>query len=757
MQVQSFTIDDFSGGITDYPMDATQNQCQTLDNVVINPNKKPISRDCFQIYGTADFQVPDGNVRIGALLPIETSAVSNLFVQSSRKIWYQNAGTFTELLGPSGNSALPAGTSSNFVSSAIWNNHMLLTTDAFGSVMKLYHNASLTPTIINAGLPDLASAPTVTAGASGSNSYIYAFIYDYTYNIGTVLFEDLGPTTQVLLSSASTPDVNAIAITAIPVLSNGSTENRDTTAITVQIYRTLNNGTQFFLVGSVTNGTTTFTDSVSDATLGNNQPLYINGGVLDNDPPPQCKYIHVVNGKTYYANIKDGTELLTNQVRESKAADPDSVPVENFDQVEDDIAGISSYQGKVVVFGNNRTYRLDGTFDELGAGGISHEAISPIIGCLSHRSIVQTRDGIFWAGQDGFYWTDGYRVQKVSDSINLTYKAFVNTGIKQGRIVGTYDKKENRVIWSIQNDPTNSDNDTFFILDLRWGVRPASTFVTASNGQNLSATALCFYQNALYHGDRRGYVFTWGNTVYSDPLVDTTLVATSWSTAPVIFNIKSIAFDFGTPQVRKWVTGIVFKSENKSNLSVQITSNNDDSSSYKQLKEIRFRDNCVWGDPERIWNDPAPEWGFTGLIIAKRRMPAGTLRCSYKQIVITNAFTNIFKSDSYCPASVDSVAKIATLTNPSTFDFPADSVGYSITFNADNYTNNYPILSQTADTVTYQDHLNLSSTSASDKWLIRGTPKKEVLSLLSYSLFYMPLTTTQPAYTGLPADTGVNT
>lgn len=757
MQIQSLNIDDFSGGITDYPMDASPNQCEELDNVVINPNKKPVSRSCFEIFGDSSYQVPDGSVRISSLLPMETSAVSTLFVQSSRKIWYQSSGSFTELLGPvTSNPALPAGNTTNYVSSAFWNNHLYVTSDAFGSVMKIYHDASNVPTVRNAGLPDLATSPTVTAGGAGANSYIYAFIHYYTYTIGTVVFEDFGPTTQVSLGSALAPNVSTVAITAIPVLANGSTENRDTASIKIQVYRTINGGTQFFKVGEVTNGTTTFNDTVSDSTLQNNAQLYINGGVLDNDPPPQCKFIHVVNGKAYYANIKDGTELLTNQVRESKFSDPDSVPVDNFDEIEDDITGISSFNGKIVVFGANRTYRLDGGFDELGRGGLTHEAISPIIGCISHQSIVQTRDGIFFAGNDGFYYTDAYRVQKISDSLNVTYKAFTDSTTKQKRIIGTYDKKENRVIWSVQNQSDSSDNDTFFVLDLRWGIRPASTFTTQSNGENLAPSSLCFFSNVLHHGDRRGYVFKWSDLIFSDPLVDTSLAATAWGTSTVLFTIKSIAFDFGNPQVRKWVTGVVFKAENKSNLSVQITSNNDDTSSFRQLKEIRFRDNCVWGDPERVWGEDSIQWGFTGLIIEKRRMPAGTLRCSYKQILITNAFTNIYKSDTYSTASVDSTTKIATLTDPSTFDFPSDLVGYSVTFDTDSYVGNYLITSQTSDTITYQDALN-ATTTGTKKWLIRGYPKQEVLSLLSYTLFYTPLTTTQHAYSKSTSYTGDNT
>jgi hypothetical protein len=185
------------------------------------------------------------------------------------------------------------------------------------------------------------------------------------------------------------------------------------------------------------------------------------------------------------------------------------------------------------------------------------------------------------------------------------------------------------------------------------------------------------------------------------------------------------------------------------------------------------------------------------------------MRCSFKQIEITQSYTNIYNSDTFGVATTNSVTKVAAISA----NWPADSVDYYITFNTDNYIKQYlitgtsssttlfnlsPTASATAGAVyqaangnlytvsstisggstlntvatgvapvsgvlnkisgigdltitftsmvfspgqlTYLDPLSSQPTGTGVQWLIKGYPKGEVFNILSYVLYYAPLT-----------------
>jgi hypothetical protein len=754
LNFQTLVVDDFSGGITDYPLNAPLNKAVRMDNFLINPNKKAILRPGSKIYADGIYQIPEGVQRITGLIDTQDS----LYVQSARKIWYPDTSSFTELLGPTSNPVFSSGAVTNFISWAEWNGHIFTTNDALVAPQKIYKNSSGVPQCRTAGLPDLATSPTVTAGAAGANSYVYAFLYYYTYTLGTglVVFEDFGPVTRVSLASAAAPNTTTVPITNIPVLANGLTGNRDTSNIKVKIYRTANGGNTYYYEGEVTNGTTSYNSTTSDATLqANNILLYTEGGVVENDPPPSSKYVHIVNGYAYYGHCVDGAQTLSNRVRQSLRDDPDSCPGDFYVDLKDAVTGISSFNQNPIVFGTTKVYRLDGAFDELGQGSISYEEISKTTGCVSARSIVQTREGVFFAGNDGFYWTNGYDVKKISDSLNDTYADITSTDTKKARIYGSYDAAQSRVYWAVQYESSSSDNDAFLVLDLRWGVRADATFTTWSNGDSFAPTTVGFYNGDLIRTDRRGYLFKHNSDYSTDPKVDTLVVATAWATKAIIPDYRSSHLDCGLPQVRKWATRLCVTADNFSELSLQVTSYNDQSTVGKDLKEIRSRANVAWGNPVPVWRDDDFLWSAYGLVEQWRRFNATALRFSRKQIQITTAYTNIYKSDDFSAVSIDATAKTATLTNGA-YEFPTQSVDYYISFETDSYVNDFLITAVSGGVITYQDVTNLSVTHASRKWLIRGYPKNEVLNLQSYVIYFAALTPTFLTYTGSTTERGVN-
>lgn len=738
LQPQEITVADFSGGITDYVLAANPNQSKTLNNVLINPNKRLNQAHGSEIYSDSEYITPFGNVRICGLFP---SVALNTLILNSGKHFFITDGLFTELLGPTGNTAFPNATTSDFVSLTEYGETVYATSTSLNLPVKMYADGSSVNKLRTAGLPYLASTPTVSSLGGSGNNYIYGFAYFYTYNVGTVIFEDYGPVTYVQQTNIGEPSVNNVNITVIPVLSNGSTGNYDTsvTGVKTKIYRTDNNGTVLYEIGIVSNGTTIFTDNVSNASVINGNIIYTAGDVLDNDPPPPSKYIHIVNGIAYYGYVKEGTEILKNRVRQSIQDDPDSCPSICYIDFLDEVVGISSYNDNPIVFTKGHVYRLNGYINELGQGAISAEDITKTIGCKGNNSIVQTRFGVFWAGDDGFYWTDGFQFKKVSDSINETYKTIISNVVKFQRIYGTFDKVDNRVIWCVQFDVENNDNDAFIVLDLRWGVNDASSFTTRTNGSSFYPTAVCYYNGNLIRADSRGYLFKHNSTYTTDPMVDETVAAPLWNRKAIIIDYKSTVSDLGLPYVRKWVPKILLTLENKSNASVQINSINDDTGAVDALYPIRYWDNILWGDPDPIWGNDLIFWNYYNLIEEMRRFPSGSLRCSYKQIEITNGFTNIYNSNSLGTAYVDNINRTATLVG-STYLWPEEIVDYYITFESDGYVENYLIDKVNSTTeIKYLDPLS-NSPLGTQKWLIRGIPKGQVINIISFVIYYSPLT-----------------
>lgn len=802
---QQLVVGDFSGGITDYAIDAQPNQSVELENFIINKNKKLITVPGSDFYSSLYPQIPDGNARITGLFK---SVAPNLYVNSGRKVWYPGVSSWVELLGPTSNPVFGAGNTSSFMSSSEWNDHIYATNSEYTKPVKIYNNGT-SYQVRTAGLPDFATAPviastvaatvtfTVTAAnatsgavyqayngsqftvsttisggttltttstgavpASGTltkvsgtgdttinftavtsplNNYVYAFHYFYQYTVGTTIYEDSGPV--VYVPRTNVPSVTAsvtASITGIPVLSNGATDNYETSAIKVYIYRTINNGLTLYKIGEVTNGTTTFTDNFADGGITTNLLLYSNGGTLDYDPPPLCKYVHIVNGVAYYANIKEGSQLFKNQVRQSIQGDPDACPIGLTVEVLEDIVGLSSYTDNPLVFTNKRVYRLNGQYDELGQGQVTFEDITKTVGCMSHNSIVQTRYGVFWAGDDGFYWTDGFNFKKVSDSINERYKKLVSSNTRKARIYATYDTTDNNIIWAVSYEDAATDNDAFFVLDLKWGISESCTFTTRTNGDSFAPTAIIFYQGDLIRADKRGYVFKHIASVTTDPQINLLLPPSQWSKKTIIPRYVSTIFNFGLPQVRKWVPKILLSMQNLTNVSVQIRSINDDSSARRDLLEIRYRGNVLWLDPEPVWGEDLPYWSYFNLIEEMRRFPAKSLRCSFKQIEITQAFTNIYNSDSVGAGNVDSTLKTVTLPSG---EWPSDLLDYFIYFETDGYTQGYEITARNSNTViTYLDPATLEPTGSDVKWVIKGYPRGEIFNIFSYIIYYAPLT-----------------
>ncbi len=806
IDLKALTFDDFSGGITDDYVDTDINTYQKADNLYITNKKKLHQRPGSVLFNTSTetvgnrhWEVITSGQRIGLLINHDHTLVA--LAVSASKVFQRNTSltAWSELSGPASGAALPSSTTANRVCSSPWNQHTYLTSDSLADrVVKMYRGALVDTTLKlrTAGLPkitDYAASVTITPDTAGTvKTYIYAFHYFYSYTVDGTTFEDNGATyTQTVttlkdITDAVTDATAQVVITAIPYISPAL--NWDVANVKVKVFRTIDGGTTLYHVGTITPVAgvyPSFTDDyIDDASIAavpnytriltNQATIYTDGGVVDNDPVPFCKYLHVANDIGWYANVLEkigaSYEPYAFRVRQSIPGDPDSAPESFFVDLEEEITGISSRDAVPVVFCKNSIYRIDGYFDELGRGGAIAQKISSTIGCISHLSIVQTPEGLFFAGNDGFYFTDGYRIAKLSQSIDDTYRDMTRTALQKKGICGLYDLQNRRVYWSVQTDQSGSDVDTLYLLELSWGLKPESSFTTWSGGASFAPTALLLLphafssdlsrERAFLRADSRGYIFAHDETLKNDPLVDVGASPTTWKAARIDYEFRSCATNFGIDILRKWVPKIQIKCKGESNLSLGITSLNDDHRSEKALAPIRMRKFFAWGDPDVVWGDPNMIWHFQGFIEEVRRFPSGGLRCSYKQMVLTNGEVFVTKSDTrglaVC-AITSGVERSLILVNSAAHDWPEGAVGMNLSFEADGYVKQYAITAfPNGDEIRFNDPSNMVPLGSSIKWEIKGKPQNEIIHLLGFNIFFSPFSQSVQPYQSDVSYTGGN-
>jgi len=754
LNVNAFEQNEFSGGMTDDYIDCSANSYRYAWNFLVTPNKKLVKRPGSTFYNST-YPILSSGGRIGNIIPLGDI----ILFRSGSEISFIDT-TKQNLYGPSGYSPFSGAGENTNVSWSKYYDHIIASSEDYINPVKLCLDADSSPVLYTAGLPDLASDPS-PSGASGSNNYLYAFCYAHTYDVETVEYLRIGPVTEVELENVNEPDTgsNLVTISSIPELTNGSNLHYDVDNIVVHVYRTTNNGTLFYKVGEVTNGTTVYEDSTDDDALLSGERLYTTGDVIENDAPPLCKYVHVVNEACYYANVDVDDELIKNRVYQSKLGIFDAVPETFYIDVEDEIKGISSHHSNPIVFCANSIYRLDGTFDNLGRGGISYQRISDTTGCVNHGSIVQTLVGVFFAGNNGFYWTDGYTVRKISDGLNETYSNITNTTTKQSRIHGAYDNLNRRVYWACQYYSKTNDNDACLVLDTRWpGASQNHKCFTQISGTTFSATAIYFDSGNLIRGDQNGYAYEHDNNLRSDPKVDLTLDASEWPKEAIIQRFLDGARSYGSTFNRKFIPRAQIVAKNVGDIAIRMNAYNDDRTIKREMKEIRALGNFVWGDPNFVWPDFVANTGNTdcvwnkfNIIKQQRRLPAsGGLRCLFFQLEVTYEKTILLNSDDTSDATVGQSEKTVTIDNTD-FSWPLDCEDYTIYFDDDDYEEGYNIASRDND-----EQITIEGTPPSDgsySWIIKGYGKNHSLKILNLLTHYVPFSMSHDMYDG---ETGGN-
>ena len=750
---KNLLINDLSGGMTDNVKLSATNKFEILNNIIVNEEKGGTKRWGSDIFSTTSWVLPPYQP-----INLITEYYGSHFMSTGRRLYEVTPTTITDLVGPTGNPAYSSGlATTNFYSKALWRNQYFYTNDSFCKPIKTYKDGAGIWQVRTAGLPELPTIPTVAStGGGGGDNYLYAFCYYYKYSVGTTDFEDFGAVTYVDLLGVTSPDTDAVNITLIPDLVNGATLNYDETNIKIKIYRTTNNGNSFYYVDEISNlGTGTFSDTSSDATIVTaNISLYTNGGILNNDTPPEAKYISVCNGTGYYGNVKEGSLYKPYRMRLSKPDDIDSCPVDLIVDFDGDIVAQAPFRDTMIVSiqksGVYQTYNVVGTFDAYGRGSVKKTLIHSSEGFVSHNSIVTLQSGLVGAGSKGFMFTEGYHVINISYTLVKSYQDIVSTETKCRQICAAYDWKNKLVYFACQRNIVSLNNDSCFILHEFLGIKPESCFTTMDNGTDFQPYSVFFNSSGqLIRGDSRGFIFrhepiTMTPTMLADPKVDLSVPdPNNWSKSAVNYDITTSELLCGDASIMKYGSKVAIRIKNNSDVSSQLFSANDGYKNWKETPEIRRRDSMTWGAPHHIWGGSIATWAYTKDINEIRWLPSqGTVRFYTKQLKLKPSYTIIDNSDLTGEATVTlripgppvvpNMVDLFIVTEkwvPYCDDF-------RISFDFDNYATEYFIFNRVSDTKIYITDPLLTLVAGKHKWILKGYPKDERFDFVSFNLYY---------------------
>lgn len=498
-------ITQFDGGLTDNFVGAEPNTWKKADGLVLTSDYRLDSFEGsdFDVRTPDGFRTPstalDGAAtlftrRIGALFTIDDV----VFKQVSKRVYYDLDGEMNSVIAVDGVvgvdifSELTQETTT--ISYSRWLKQVLATTDALNSRPIAWFNytnvdggiiligGDSAQLAISLGLPQPSGGVAPTS-VGGVRNYAYVWKYTYTTLDGNTFLVRSRPVYFLLLSDVSTVNIRNFAVANS---SEGTLYPVGDPNFILEVYETEDNGTVYYKVSDDStgfqNGALSLAAPIAEVNTSTQETLYTTGGVAENWKPPTCKYIHSTTNFTYFAHgydILPGTvdaptdvngSLYENRVWQCKFGDPHAVPQSFFVDVEEPIVGISSVHSIPIVFCENSIYRIDGYFDDSGRQGMVTQKISDSVGGAGQLNIVQTIEGLYFAGTDGFYFTDGQKVISVSDEIRTTYAQFVTTSLKKKRIYGTHDAKNHRVYWAVRANELEgplSENNGIVILDTR--------------------------------------------------------------------------------------------------------------------------------------------------------------------------------------------------------------------------------------------------------------------------------------------------
>jgi hypothetical protein len=370
--------------------------------------------------------------------------------------------------------------------------------------------------VFSDAMPVLKGYPVGTTVTSFNSTYFDNAVIAQENEVATI--EDIPQLENTLLTNYDTT-VSVVPIPESP-LATGYYQN-----LTIELYRTADTGTTFYYLDSIENidpGTitpelVTYDDcdqrGVPKASWRGRSRLSARpctrqaGWSLTTSPRCASTCMSSTTSCTTERSLTRGSSSPS-VFAKAIQRQPGSAPATFFDDLEDELVGLTSTRTNLTrhvqelpVLGSRDRLRAQAKAQSSTRSSLLRWATS-----TPDRSY-QTEVGVFFAGTDGFYYTDGFQLIKVSLELDKTYASLTKSDNQKQRIYGAYDKNTRRIYWAMQSQATAQDNDVFFVYYLNYGVKPSGVFTKVFTNDSWKPASVAFYKGNLIVGDSRGYLF----------------------------------------------------------------------------------------------------------------------------------------------------------------------------------------------------------------------------------------------------------
>lgn len=242
------------------------------------------------------------------------------------------------------------------------------------------------------GVPTPVNNPVVTppAGTNLTRAYLYTFVSAYG--------EEGPPSLPTTATGTNGTWVITNFDTTVP-------SPADFNIATIRIYRTVSGTTEteYYHVGDISLGTTTYNDTQADAIVALNFTI---PSITWSPPPPTLQGI-IAHPGGFMVGFS-GRDLWL-----SEPYQPHAWPVENIQTMQTEIVGIAIFNNCVIVTTTSHPYVATG----MSPRSLTLQKLDSIDPCVSRRSMATTLAGVFYASPQGIIMNDSTQSTLVTQQL----------------------------------------------------------------------------------------------------------------------------------------------------------------------------------------------------------------------------------------------------------------------------------------------------------------------------------------------------
>lgn len=351
--------------------------------------------------------------------------------------------------------------------------------------------------LIRAGLPSPSTITSPDSDPTATSKWVYIATYEYTDDKDNLIISQRS--NELIVPSGTS--------TSVTVPSVNLADGYDANNITVNLYRTVANGTDFYLIGTATNVSATptvfasGTASQADSAITGNAVYTV--PFRDAEPPPTCRYIDVWrNQLVLTGNLSSVPTVYLANTEDLEGFD-DRNSFETSSRLGGANTGVKALDNFLYIFRKNSISVATGYPEDLTlvVDTMSDEGI----GALSHASIIEADKSIYFMSKRGIYSIQGNRLNYMSD---ILQPVFNNITYREKRCQTFFSIYENKIYFLLPyyvNNGVDKSQNNIIVFDAQsksWTLWDNFDF---TSGLNLDDTTLWFVSNEdgdFYYNER---------------------------------------------------------------------------------------------------------------------------------------------------------------------------------------------------------------------------------------------------------------